>query len=264
MPVTISIANQKGGVGKTTTAVNLSVALALCDKKVLLIDMDPQGNATSGLGIDKSSLGCSVYELLLREASFDEVVVLLNDSLHVLPSTLKLAGADVELVSALSRETRLAKALEGRLDYDYIIVDCPPSLGLLTINALACARGILIPIQCEFFALEGISQLLRVLDMVRNHLNSGLSIVGVVLTLYDSRLNLSLQVAGEIRNFFGDLVFDTVIPRNVKLAEAPSFGCSIFDYDSRSRGAVAYHDLAWEVLEREKKGFRSRIIGFAT
>lgn len=250
----IAITNQKGGVGKSTTAVNLAAALA-ARKKVLLVDVDPQGNASSGLGIDKESLDCSLHEVLKGESSLRDCIVDTGmKRLQVAPATLKLAAAEIELVSVVSRETRLRRCLEEvRGDYDFILLDCPPSLGLLTMNALTAADSVLVPIQCEFYALEGISQLLEVVEMVRSHLNPELHLSGVLLTLYDSRLNLSVQVAEEVRNHFKERVFQTLIPRNVKLAEAPSFGMTVFEYDPRSRGAHSYRDLAKEVIKREKE-----------
>lgn len=252
MATIIAITNQKGGVGKTTTAINLGAALARQGKRVLLTDVDPQGNSTSGLGIDKSKLGTCIYDILVNDADPASVVVQTSqDNLAVLPATLRLAGAEIELVSALAREQRLAKAFDAiGSGYDFILIDCPPSLGLLTVNALTAAQQVLVPIQCEFYALEGLSQLTKVVDMVRAHLNKGLKIGGVLLTLYDSRLNLSVQVAEDIKNHFGPLVYDTCIPRNVKLAEAPSFGQSALEYEPLSKGASAYIELAKEVIAR--------------
>ncbi len=250
----LAITNQKGGVGKTTTAVNLGAALARRDRRVLLVDVDPQGNTTSGLGVEKSTLGACIYDAILGSKPVTSVLVgTAIQGLDLIPATLRLAGAEVELVSALARERRLAKALGPLLDsYDFILIDCPPSLGLLTMNALAAAQGVLVPIQCEFYALEGLGQLMQVVDMVREHLNPDLAVQGVLLTLYDSRLNLSEQVAEEVRRHFGSLVYRTVIPRNVKLAEAPSFGKPVIEYDSGSRGARAYLELAREVDENEE------------
>ncbi len=252
MAIVLAVVNQKGGVGKSTTALNLSAALARKGRRVLLVDLDPQGNATSGLGIPKDRLRASVYEVLLRHLPLRAVVLpTAVEGLEVAPSTVELAGAEVELAGAEDRETRLREALEEVQErYDLIVVDCPPSLGLLTVNALAAADRALLPIQCEYYALEGLSLLLRTLDLVRNALNPGLRIGGVVLTMYDSRTNLSEQVAREVRAFFGQEVFRTVIPRTVRLAEAPSHGQPIFLYDPQSRGALAYEALAEEVAGR--------------
>lgn len=259
----LAITNQKGGVGKSTTAINLGAALAEKGRRVLLVDIDPQGNCTSGLGIQKSELNHCIYDVLRGDLPLEEVTVDTTvKRLTIVPATLRLAGAEIELVSAVSRENRLARALAPVASrYDYVLLDCPPSLGLLTLNALTAASGVLVPIQCEFYALEGISQLLEVVEVVRSHLNPALSISGVVLTLFDSRLNLSEQVAEEVRGHFGSLVYKSVIPRNVKLAEAPSFGQSVLEYDPRSRGSQAYKDLAREVISREKASSRKRPVG---
>jgi chromosome partitioning protein len=258
----LAITNQKGGVGKTTTAVNLGAALARRGRRVLLVDVDPQGNTTSGLGIEKSDLECCIYDAVLGSKPVTSVLVGTSVSgLDLVPATLRLAGAEVELVSALARERRLAKALAPLLEsYDFILIDCPPSLGLLTMNALAAAQGVLVPIQCEFYALEGLGQLMQVVEMVREHLNPDLAVQGVLLTLYDSRLNLSEQVAEEVRRHFGPLVYHTVIPRNVKLAEAPSFGKPVIEYDAGSRGARAYLELAREVDENEEARLGTRSV----
>lgn len=249
----IAITNQKGGVGKTTTAINLAAALAAADRRVLLVDGDPQGNATSGLGISLAQEDKSLYEVLLGEARAETV---LRRSVHlpkldVLPATPDLAGAEVELVNEAGRETRLSGALEPeRGHYDYILIDCPPSLGLLTINMLAAADSIVIPLQCEYFALEGLTQLLRTVEMVRGALKPDLTVGGVLLTMYDSRLNLSRQVAEDAREHFGELVYKTAIPRNIRLAEAPSYGKPILLYDISSVGASSYMAVAKEVMDR--------------
>ncbi len=248
----LAIINQKGGVGKSTTAVNLSAALGSMGKEVLLVDLDPQGNATSGYGIDKRALDACVYNVLLGETPAEDVILsCVAEGVDVLPSTISLAGAEVELVNEMARENRLKSALGSlRGRYDYILVDCPPSLGLLTINALVAADKLLVPIQCEFYALEGVTKLLDSMKRVKSILNPSLDIFGIVLTMYDSRTNLANQVVNEVRSFFGDAVFETLIPRTVKLSEAPSYGQSIIEYAPDNKGSLAYIDLAKEVIER--------------
>jgi chromosome partitioning protein len=246
----IAVTNQKGGVGKTTTAVNLGACVAIADQKVLLVDIDPQGNATSGVGYDKNGLGRSIYDVLMDSAEVAEVVVPTNvRGLFIVPSNIELTGAEIELVTEMGREIRLKRALSNiRDDYDFIFVDSPPSLGLLTINALTAADSVLIPIQCEYYALEGISQLMRTIEKVRRNLNPDLQVEGILLTMYDSRTNLSQQIVEEIRRFFGEKVYSVIVPRNVRLSEAPSFGKSIIEYDIISSGAEAYLKLAEEVI----------------
>jgi len=248
----IAVANQKGGVGKTTTAINFSSCLAMAEKKTLLIDIDPQANTTSGIGFDKNTIDRSIYDVLIGKQNMLDVILPTELSyLNVAPSSISLVGAEIEMVGMFSRELLLAKALESILDkYDYIIIDCPPSLGLLTINALTAANGVMIPVQCEYYALEGLSQLLETIKLVQNNLNPGLDIDGVLLTMYDSRLNLSRQVADEARKFFDSRVYDTVINRYVRLSEAPRFGKPIIMYDILSTGAENYMALTREVLNR--------------
>jgi chromosome partitioning protein len=249
----IVIGNQKGGTGKTTTAVNLSAALADQGKKVILLDMDPQGNATSGLGINKNEIKSSAYEVLLNKVQASNAVVKTSiTNLELIPCNIHLTGAEIELVGVLSRETRLKKALaEIKDSYDYIIIDSPPSLGLLTLNALVAADTILVPIQCEFYALEGVSQLLNTISLVRDGLNPALQIEGVLLTMADFRTNLTVEVINEIRNYFKEKVYQTIIPRNIRLSEAPSYGKPINVYDSASIGAKKYAELAQEVLKAQ-------------
>ena len=252
---TIALVNQKGGVGKSTTAVNLGTALALSGKRVLVVDADPQGNATTGFGIEKSALRRDVYDLLLGETPVEEVVVSTEvDGLSVIPATINLAGSEIELVSALSRETRLRRALAPAKDgYDYIFVDCPPSLGLLTINALTAADECIIPVQAEYYALEGLSQLTTVVHRVREALNPRLHVSGVLVTMFDGRTRLSMEVLDELAKFFPQQVFKTQIPRNVRLSEAPSYGKPVILFDPKSRGAQAYLALAREMLALEQK-----------
>src|SRR5690606_28175604 len=247
-----AIVNQKGGVGKSTTAVNLGAYLAAAGKKVLLIDLDPQGNATSGVGVHKSQLSRCMYDVVMEECTLRDIIHPTEvPGLDVAPATIELAGAEIELVAVMSREYRVQRALEPERDrYDYVLIDSPPSLGLLTLNGMTAADGVLIPIQCEFYALEGLSQLMKTIEMVRHHLNPSLEVHGVLLTMFDARTNLSHQVAEDVRAYFEGRVrvFNTVIPRNIRLSEAPSFGKPVLLYDDRSRGAEAYRQLAAEVM----------------
>jgi len=250
MGKTIAVINQKGGVGKTTSSVNIAAALAEGGKSVLLVDLDPQGNATSGLGIDAEQIAQTTYEVLIGEAQLVDAVVESHvKGLYVLPATKDLAGAEVELVSAISRELKLRGALTHAA-YDYVFIDCPPSLGLLTINALSAADHVLIPVQAEYYALEGLSALMGTIQAVQQHINPSLELLGVLLTMYDKRTSLSEQVATELRTHFGDKLFTNVVPRNVRLAEAPSFGKTIHEHDKWSKGARAYKGVAKEIEKR--------------
>jgi len=254
----ITIANQKGGVGKTTTAVNLTASLAALERRTLLIDMDPQGNSTSGLGIDPDSQDKTVYEVLLEQTGIKDAIIDTEiPYLKVVPSNIRLSGAQIELISLIERERKLQNAIESiKNDFDFIFIDCPPSLGILTINAMVAAKSVLIPIQCEYYALEGVGQLLNTIRILQKNLNPDLTIEGILLTMYDGRLNLSNQVADEVKSYFEDKVYKTVITRNVKLGEAPSFGKPIILYDVLSAGAKSYLQLAKEVDNEPAKSSR--------
>ena len=248
----LAIVNQKGGVGKTTTTVNLAAYLAKCGKKTLLLDADPQGNSTSGIGKVKKTLKTTTYDVLINQVPIQEVIVETGrKNLWICPSNINLAGAEVELVDMVSRETKLKEALVTAKDeYEFILIDCPPSLGLITVNALTAATGILVPIQSEYYALEGLTQLMETVSLVRRQLNPKLEIFGVLMTMYDKRTQLARQVADDVRSVFAEKVFRTIIPRNVRLSEAPSFGLTILEYDKKSKGSDAYHELAHEVIKR--------------
>jgi chromosome partitioning protein len=260
-PRVLAIANQKGGVGKTTTAINLGTALTAVGEEVLIIDLDPQANATTGLGIDRRSCRYSTYDVMVGESAlYDAIIPTAVPRLHLAPSTLDLAGLELEIGQAADRSFRLRTALRplhepqtDRVNFNYVLVDCPPSLNLLTVNAMTAAHAILVPLQCEFFALEGLSQLLKTVDTVRDQLNPELTIHGVVLTMYDSRNNLSGQVVADVREFMGPKVYDTIIPRNVRVSEAPSYGKPVLVYDLKCSGSDAYLRLATEVIQREKE-----------
>lgn len=250
----ISIANQKGGVGKTTTSINLSTLLAKKGKKVLMIDADPQGNASSGVGIDRDDIELSVYDILINDVEIKDVVKKTNvKNLDLCPSNINLAGAEVELVSVMSREHRLKEKLDViKEEYDFIIIDCPPSLGLITLNAFTASDSVLIPVQCEYYALEGLGQLLNTISLVKKHLNKEIEVEGALLTMYDARTNLSNQVVKEVKKYFNDKVYKNVIPRNVKLSEAPSYGMPISLYDPRSKGAKSYDKFVREFLKNNE------------
>lgn len=258
VPRILAIANQKGGVGKTTTAVNLATALCAIGKRVLLVDLDPQGNASTGLSVKRAGLRASTYDVIFGDAQVQETAHKTKvPGLEVLPSSVHLSGAEIELVTADRREYRLQEALRTPLPYDYVVIDCPPSLSLLTLNALVAADSIVVPLQCEFYALEGLSHLVKTIERVRKGFNPRLEIHGVVLTMFDQRNNLSGMVAEDVRKYFGDKVYKTIIPRNVRLSEAPSYGLPAIVYDMRCPGAKAYINLAKEVLRREKNYLKS-------
>lgn len=249
----IAVANQKGGVGKTTSSINLAAAWAEMGQRVLVVDLDPQGNATTGLGVNARGLDRTVYDVLMQQAKIEDCIEPTSmRNLFLVPATIDLAGAEIELVPAFSRETRLKRAIEAVVgEFDIIVIDCPPSLGLMTVNAMAAAGEVLVPIQCEYFALEGLSQLVRNVSLINTNLNPSLEVRTILMTMYDARTKLSDQVVREVRDHFGDRVLRTVIPRSVRLSEAPSFGQSLITFDPSSRGALAYRDAAREVLQHE-------------
>jgi len=253
MTKVLAITNQKGGVGKTTTAVNLCTSIALHKSKTLLIDIDPQGNASTGIGLDKIKVKRCIYDVLINQAPVKEIILPTQvKNLDILPSTIQLAGAEIELVNYISRENKLKNAIKPIInDYNYIIIDCPPSLGLLTLNSLTAADAVIIPIQCEYYALEGIGQLLNTINLVRENLNSSLEIEGILLTMYDSRTNLSRDVAKEVQKYFTGKIFKAIVPRNVRVSEAPSYGKPVVLYDAKSKGAIAYKKLAREVISND-------------
>lgn len=249
----IAITNQKGGVGKTTTTVNLGASLAVAGKKVLLVDIDPQGNTTSGIGINKADVAYCIYDVLINEIpTKDAIIDTTIENLKIIPATIQLAGAEIELVPTISREVRLKRSLQQvKHLFDYILIDCPPSLGIITVNSLTASDSVIIPIQCEYYALEGLSQLLNSVRLVQKHLNTSLQIEGVLLTMFDARTNLGIQVIEEVKKYFQTKVYQTIIPRNVRLSEAPSHGQSIVTYDPKSKGAEVYMELAKEVISHE-------------
>ena len=253
----VTVFNQKGGVGKTTTVINLAAALGKLNKKVLIIDVDPQGNATSGLGIDKKSLELSIYDMFINDINLERILQEASaENVDIIPSNVDLAGAEIELIGMNDRELVLEKAIDDIEDsYDFIFIDCPPSLGLLSINGLSASHSVLIPIQCEYYALEGVSQLVDTIMLVKRGLNPDLEIEGVVLSMFDGRTNLSIQVVDEVKKYFKGKVYTSIIPRNVRLAEAPSYGLSVIDYDSKSKGAEAYSELAEEFLYLQEEEF---------